>query len=230
MKKMNTAVYSHSGNDGLVAKIASKMRHKMYHILKELTSVEFLDAILDVGVTADTSRDDSNFFEYVYPHKERITALSNQDASCLEAIYKGLKFVKSDALQLPFEDCTFDLVCSSAVIEHVGSLENQKKMITECVRVSKKYVFITTPNRWHPIEFHTVLPLIHFLPKPLHRKLLHLLKYHELSQESNLNLLTTRQLRFLTGSIEGITVKIKSVRFLCFKSNLLLFIEKQAQD
>lgn len=28
-------------------------------------------------------------------------------------------------------------------------------------------VFFTTPNRWFPIELHTRLPLVHWLPKPM---------------------------------------------------------------
>ena len=27
--------------------------------------------------------------------------------------------------------------------------------------------FVTTPNRWFPIESHTRLPLVHWLPRPL---------------------------------------------------------------
>ena len=28
-------------------------------------------------------------------------------------------------------------------------------------------VFLTTPNRWFPIEVHTRLPLVHWLPDPV---------------------------------------------------------------
>ncbi len=34
--------------------------------------------------------------------------------------------------------------------------------------MSRKGLFVTTPNRWFPIEFHTVLPLVHWLPKRQH--------------------------------------------------------------
>ena len=50
-----------------------------------------------------------------------------------------------------------DLVISSAVIEHVGSFDNQRKMIQNMIRLSKKYIVLTTPNKFHPIEFHTKL-------------------------------------------------------------------------
>jgi len=87
----------------------------------------------------------------------------------MEKEYKGLKFKQGNALSTPFADNSFELVFSSAVIEHVGSLENQNQFIKELVRISKKYVFITTPNRYYPIEFHTILPIIHWLPKKIHR-------------------------------------------------------------
>jgi hypothetical protein len=37
--------------------------------------------------------------------------------------------------------------------------------VAEAVRVSSR-VFLTTPNRWFPVELHTRLPLVHWLPRP----------------------------------------------------------------
>jgi hypothetical protein len=54
------------------------------------------------------------------PDPDRIIAFSNQDAGWMEDEYKGLKFVKGTALEMPFESERFDRVLSSAVIEHVG--------------------------------------------------------------------------------------------------------------
>ena len=52
------------------------------------------------------------------------------------------------------------------------SYQNQISLIKETYRVSKKYIFIQTPNRYYPIDFHTTLPFIHWLPKNIHRKIL----------------------------------------------------------
>jgi hypothetical protein len=38
--------------------------------------------------------------------------------------------------------------------------------------VARKGVFVRTPSRGFPIEFHTVLPFIHWLPVSFYRKLL----------------------------------------------------------
>ena len=86
-----------------------------------------------------------------------------EDASFLAQEYPGLKYVRSDGLALPFPDKSFDLVVSFAVIEHVGSRVQQKAFVMELYRVGKTCC-ITTPNRWYPLEFHTAVPLIHWLP------------------------------------------------------------------
>ena len=67
-------------------------------------------------------------------------------------------------------------------------------MISETARVSEKGFFITTPNRWFPIEVHTTLPLVHWLPKPIFRKLLHVMGMQFFSLEKNLNLLGSSSL------------------------------------
>jgi SAM-dependent methyltransferase len=71
--------------------------------------------------------------------------------------------VQGDACSLPFEDGAFDVVFSNAVIEHVGGREQQRQLVSEALRVGRR-VFITTPNRRFPVEVHTRLPFVHWLP------------------------------------------------------------------
>ena len=52
------------------------------------------------------------------------------------------------------------------MIEHVGGAERQRAFVSEALRVGRR-VFLTTPNRWFPIELHTRLPLVHWLPEPM---------------------------------------------------------------
>ncbi len=61
---------------------------------------------------------------------------------------------------------SFDVVFSNAVIEHVGDRERQEALVREALRVGRR-VFVTTPNRWFPIEVHTRLPFVHWLPDEL---------------------------------------------------------------
>jgi len=104
-----------------------------------------------------------NFFEELYPWPERITALGLHDGAGFRARYPRIPYVQGDACALPFEDGAFDIVFSNAVIEHVGGRERQRQFVSEAIRVGRR-VFITTPNRRFPIEVHTRLPLVHWLP------------------------------------------------------------------
>jgi SAM-dependent methyltransferase len=104
-----------------------------------------------------------NFFEEMYPWPERITALGLHDGAGFRARYPGIRYVQGDACALPFEDGEFDIVFSNAVIEHVGDRARQRLLVSEALRVGRR-VFITTPNRRFPIEVHTRLPLVHWLP------------------------------------------------------------------
>lgn len=65
-----------------------------------------------------------------------------------------------------FEDKKFDLVFSNSVIEHLYTIENQRKMANEILRVGKKY-FVQTPNKYFPVEAHYALPFAQYLPKKL---------------------------------------------------------------
>ena len=201
-------------------------RINIYNRLQSEIPIELLDSILDVGVTTDRDQFSSNFFEKLYPFPNRITALSDQDASWLESVYKDLKFVQSDALDMPFENNIFDLVFSSAVIEHVGCRQNQTKFISECIRVSRKHVYITTPNKYYPIELHTALPLLHWLPPDIYRSLLCKIGRSFFAEENNLNLLSKSALNEIMMKFPKVRFSIKHTSFLGFRSNLLLIITK----
>ena len=76
--------------------------------------------------------------------------------------------VGGDGCALPFRDQSFDIVFSNSVIEHVGSLENQRRFASEVVRVGRRY-WVQTPNRRGPFEMHAMLPFVHHLPKAWQR-------------------------------------------------------------
>ena len=104
-----------------------------------------------------------NFFEEHYPWPDRITALGQHEGARFGERYPGVAYVQGNALELPFEDGAFDVVFSNAVIEHVGPRDAQRRFVDEALRVAPR-AFVTTPNRWFPIEVHTRLPLVHWLP------------------------------------------------------------------
>ncbi len=127
----------------------------------------------------------------------------------------------------PFADDSFDYVHSSAVIEHVGNRFNQMAFMAEARRVARKGVFITTPNRWFPIEFHTVLPLVHWLPTAIFRRILAATGRQFFADEANLNLLSGHEFRCMARYI-GFTDKyeVQGVRLGGLVSNLLFVLRK----
>jgi SAM-dependent methyltransferase len=198
----------------------------MFAMFVRMTGISADDALLDVGVTTDRSYDHSNYLEAWYPQKARITAVGIDDASFLESVYPGVRFVRADGGDLPFDRETFDFVHSSAVLEHVGSRDKQAQFLGEAWRVARKGVFVTTPNRWFPVEFHTTLPLLHWLPAPLYRKALAKLGMEFFAAEENLNLLSRRNLAD-TARAAGIRrFRIASVSLLGLRTNLVLFGRK----
>ena len=93
------------------------------------------------------------------------------------------------------------------------------------IKLSKEMLIITTPNRFHPVEFHTKIPFIHWLPKKLHRKILKMFNLTFYSKEENLNLLSKRDFLDLTKE-ENIKYEFKFIKLLFFKSNLIFIVKK----
>jgi hypothetical protein len=54
---------------------------------------------------------------------------------------------------------------SNAVVEHVGGRDEQRRFVHELCRVAPR-VFVSTPNRRFPVEVHTLVPFLHWLPRP----------------------------------------------------------------
>ena len=81
------------------------------------------------------------------------------------AAFPAVTAVQADGRDLPFADGAFDLGFSNAVVEHVaGGRDGQRRFVHELCRVARR-VFVTTPNRFFPLEVHTLVPFAHWLPR-----------------------------------------------------------------
>jgi ubiquinone/menaquinone biosynthesis C-methylase UbiE len=223
------AQYNLTTPESLSTRIITRVRKQMFSIFMEALVPTIGDAVLDIGVTSDQTYVWSNYFEALYPWKDRITAAGIDDARFLEDCYPGLRFVVADGRDLPFADRSFDLVHSAAVLEHVGSFENQARMVAECLRVARRGVCLTTPNRWFPIEFHTQLPLVHWLPKPACRAVFRRLGLGFFAEEGNLNLMTERELRRIAAHHPDWSFRVLSPRLWGWPSNLVIVGSRLAQ-
>ena len=106
-----------------------------------------------------------NFFEALYPWPERITAVSDVPLPNFAREFPTGECVTASGTELPFEDDAFDVAFSNAVVEHVGGRDEQRRFVSELCRVAPR-VFLSTPNRWFPVETHTLVPFVHWLPRP----------------------------------------------------------------
>lgn len=180
--------------------------------------------ILEVGTNGSLTDREGYFFHCSYPYPEQITAAGLEEPDIFRSVFPHYAYVqvkRNDAL--PFGDESFDLVFCNAVVEHAGSRERQREFLGEVLRVGKR-AFITTPNRLHPIEFHTVTPLLHYLPPRIYRPIYAALGFEFFSMEENLNLLDAEELLgLLTPEARG-RAELGFHRFLGLKSNLLLSV------
>ncbi|MBN2464186.1 class I SAM-dependent methyltransferase [candidate division WOR-3 bacterium] len=124
------------------------------------------ESVLDVGVLGMEGYQAANFFLRAYPHPEKLTALSIEECGGLRTKYPLVRFVTYDGRRFPFPDKSFDVCHSNAVVEHVGNADQQRLFVSEMIRVARRG-FFTTPNRWFPVELHTKIPLLHYLPWPV---------------------------------------------------------------
>lgn len=113
----------------------------------------------------------------------RITIADIGDDALARARERGFATVQLvEGEPLPFGDASFDVVFSNSVIEHVtlpkascihdrfrnrdwiaASLRNQAAFAAEIRRVGRAY-FVQTPHRAFPVEAHTWLPFVGWLP------------------------------------------------------------------
>lgn len=153
--------------------------------------------VLDVGVLGEENYEAANFFLKEYPYPGNLTALAIEDCGGLSRKYPSVRFVTYGGKEFPFADDSFEVCHSNAVIEHVGDWEHQRLFVSEMTRVARRG-FFTTPNRWFPVELHTKIPLLHYLPWPLFIRVSRMMRRE--SEIRGVRLLGRHQIRVLLES------------------------------
>ena len=211
--------------DEFLKSLVFKNRLKILKVFSENYSLNDDTSFLDVGTTPSIEKYNNVILNNL-KNLKKVTCISNQDCKNLEELHNNVVTFVGDAKDMKFQDNNFDVVHCSATLEHVGSFKNQIKVVSEINRITKRYAFISTPNRYYPIEFHTKIPLIHFFPKKFFRFVLSLFGEKFFSKEINLNLLSMGDLKLICKKLQIKNYKIIKHRFLFFTSNIILIIKK----
>jgi SAM-dependent methyltransferase len=205
----------------VTAPITERSRRARFERFMRLMAPRQDERLLDVGITDKTARS-SNFLEAWYPWPAQITGIARESSAAFVAAFPEVKFVVADGRALPFKDGEFDVGFSNAVIEHVGSREQQGQFAAEITRTCGR-VFLCTPNRWFPIDPHTLLPFVHWLPRSLRYPLLRATGNGHWASEEMLNPLSAGDLAALFPP--GTNVRIERQRVLGWPSVLIAIVE-----
>jgi hypothetical protein len=178
------------------------------------------DRILDVGVS-DVLNDGANVLERKYPYPEQITACGIGDAFEFQVEFPAVRYVKVEPnVRLPFTMREFDIATANAVLEHVGSPENQAFFVSELCRVAKR-VFISVPHRYFPVEHHTALPFVHYFDRTFHGAC-NMTGKTEWGRPENLILMSRRRLQELAPKNRRVRIGYTGLRMGPLSSNLFL--------
>ena len=152
-------------------------------------SPDELSKILDVGFSNKEYSPVDNYIEKNYVYPQNVTALGIEEYDLFEKRYPRVKVVRYNGRDFPFQNKEFDVVWSNAVIEHVGEFDQQVYFVKEMTRVGRR-VYFSTPNRSFPIEVHSRIPLLHWLPDSV---------FHPLARLLGKGFVTGNYMRLLTA-------------------------------
>lgn len=191
--RIDAVYYRDGASKKLAMRLLVSARTAMFDLFMARMAPTASTTILDIGVS-DEENDGANFLEKNYPFPRNITCAGLGLGEAVKARYPGVKYQQIEpGKPLPFADKSFDIACSNAVLEHVGGPDGRAAFVAEHLRVAKA-MFLTVPNRWFPIEHHTGLPLVHYMPG-LFRRLLAGTRYDHWTRAENVEFIDRAMLK-----------------------------------
>ena len=224
MNKNQDTIYA-INHYNFLDKILLKKRLEISSIINDtILDLQIHDA-LDIGTTSDDKNASSNIIIKNIKNIDNFKCISDQIVSSDFFNKKLKKSITEEFSNNELYEFSSDLVVSNATIEHVGNTLNQKKMLENVIKLTKKIFVITTPNKFYPIELHTKIPLIHWFPKSIYRKILKFLGLSFYANEENLNLLSVNEFKKMLDNYK-IKYEIRFIKLFFFKSNIIIIGKK----
>ena len=150
-----------------------------------------------------------------------IRTVDLDDGTAFSDAFPLVRYVRIAAnAALPFANDAFDIAFSNAVLEHVGSRENQRAFLAELARVARR-VYITVPHRFFPVEHHTAIPLLHWTDTTF-RWACAALGKREWTRAKNLILMSQAGLRAVCPAAFRPQIGVTGLALGPFSSNLYL--------
>lgn len=175
--------------------LSLRARRRVFDVFMKECAPSATCRVADFGVSGHRDHPVHYFFEQWYPHRDRLTVIAraSEHADWFPDAFPGLQLLEADLREIPLPDLYFDSGICNAVIEHAGDRQQQRAVVREVCRVCRCVLF-TTPNKWFPIELHTFVPLLHWLPDPEYRRILSRIGLSYFADVTNLHLLDARTL------------------------------------
>jgi len=212
--------YQVAGDGSLAGRMVVLARDRIYADFIAWARPQPMTTVLDVGVS-DVTTEGANVLERLYPHPAQITAAGLGEGGGFRTAFPAATYRQIEANQpLPFADRQFDIACANAVLEHVGSRENQRAFLAELARVARR-VYITVPHRFFPVEHHTAIPLLHWTDTTF-RWACAALGKREWARAENLILMSQAGLRAVCPAAFRPQIGVTGLALGPFSSNLYL--------
>jgi SAM-dependent methyltransferase len=167
---------------GIFRKFSGAARRKRAALFRSRFALDENTRILDLGAEGGANIHAVLAGTAVRPHNVYIADILPEHVEDGARRYGYVPVLVGEAGPLPFPDQFFDVVFCSSVIEHVTlpksrvwkeystrrfreeSLRRQKQFAAEIRRLGRQY-FVQTPYRHFPIEAHSWLPFVAWLPR-----------------------------------------------------------------
>jgi len=175
--------------------------------------------IIDVGVQSYENESKDSFTNYIEKYflsiNRKIDVLGldeDSDWSWFKKSYPNCNLILFDGRNFPTPINKYDFALSNAVLEHVGSREQQLEWLKGLRNICHNLI-ITTPNRFFPVEAHTNVVLKHIFSKKFKQQLIdnsiNLFSYHEFLQilkQAGYEINTVKRNRILFMCIDFVAV------------------------